>query len=261
MQFQTAMLASAAVASMHDHRLDERPNRVARYRFCTARAERPVSGLEDEFGFERRLTGVPEEGRPAVGAGSTNRRDRGPTVIARLADSDLFCISADRKGVPRLGRVFCRKASASAVSAATELSGMLPAESSISRRGDGLSASSDSAPAAAWSMAALHAVASDPRRPSLVTAMQNTRSQSGLLISASRMWIPTKPPPRSEKIAPPYSEMMSPPRRWGLTGSDGCCFVRGRRQAAESVFNRRMLSPSRFNRWALCTRRSRIASA
>jgi hypothetical protein len=61
MQFQTAMLASAAVAFMHDHRLDERPNRVARYRFCTARAERPVSGLEDEFGFERRLTGVPEE--------------------------------------------------------------------------------------------------------------------------------------------------------------------------------------------------------
>ena len=36
-------------------------------------------------------------------------------------------------------------------------------------------------------MAALHAVASDPLRPSLVTAMQKTRSRSGLLISASRI--------------------------------------------------------------------------
>ena len=73
--------------------------------------------------------------------------------------------------------------------------------------------------------------------------------------------IPTKPPPRSEKIAPPYSEMMSPPRERGLSGIDRFGFVLGRRQAVGFVFRRRILSPSRFSRWALWTRRSRMASA
>jgi len=86
-------------------------------------------------------------------------------------------------------------------------------------------------------------------------------SRSKWLLTSISLRIPTKPPPRSEKIAPPYSEMMSPPRERGLSGIDRFGFVLGRRQAVGFVFRRRILSPSRFSRWALWTRRSRMASA
>ena len=94
-----------------------------------------------------------------------------------------------------------------------------------------------------------------------IAADRSADSLCGFVGSAVMLPIPTKPPPRSEKIAPPDSEMMSPPRRRGRTGTDGCCFVRWPRQAAGSVFVRRMLSPGRSRRGALWTRRARIASA
>ena len=72
--------------------------------------------------------------------------------------------------------------------------------------------------------------------------------------------IPMKPPHCSEMIAPPDSGMISPPVSSGSAGSNCCQFVRVMCQALRGRFRRR-LSPLSSMRWALWTRRSRMASA
>ena len=72
--------------------------------------------------------------------------------------------------------------------------------------------------------------------------------------------IPTKPPLHSEMIAPPDSDLMSPPLGRGLAGYDCCRFGHLPCQAFRCWF-RRMLSPVRSMRWALWTSLSRMASA
>ena len=57
-------------------------------------------------------------------------------------------------------------------------------------------------------------------------------------------------PLHSEMIAPPDSDLMSPPLGRGLAGYDCCHFVRVRCQAFPD-WVRRMLSPVRSIRWAL----------
>ena len=82
-----------------------------------------------------------------------------------------------------------------------------------------------------------------------------------LWASSLRVLIPTKPPLDSGMIAPPDSGMLSPPVSGPALAVFGCRCGRGFRQASGDDFVRRMLSPSRSMRWALWTRRSRIASA
>ncbi len=50
-----------------------------------------------------------------------------------------------------------------------------------------------------------------------------------------------------EDRAPLFRDNVAPSEMGRLTGTDGCCFVRVRREAAGSDFNRRMLSPSMSN--------------
>ena len=78
--------------------------------------------------------------------------------------------------------------------------------------------------------------------------------------NASLVPIPMKPPLCSEMIAPPDSGMISPPVSMGSAGRICCQFVRVSCQAFRGRFRRR-LSPLRSMRWALWTRRSRMASA
>jgi site-specific recombinase XerD len=79
--------------------------------------------------------------------------------------------------------------------------------------------------------------------------------------AGSSLLIPVKPPPVSGKIAPRNSGMMSPPCEGPALAGVGCRCERGFRQASGDDFVRRMLSPTSSRRWALWTRRSRMASA
>jgi hypothetical protein len=93
--------------------------------------------------------------------------------------------------------------------------------------------------------------------------LSNPRDQAGLRADPRRnLPIPMKSPGHSEMMPPMDSDMMSPRARASLAAEvvpllvvDGQSFLAGLSRV------RRRLSPVRSMRWALWTRRSRIASA
>jgi putative transposase len=94
-----------------------------------------------------------------------------------------------------------------------------------------------------------------------VMALEEALARFGPPDIFNTVLIPTKPPPDSGMIAPRDSGMMSPPVSGPALAGFGCRCERSFRQAGGDDFTRRRLSPERSRRWALWTRRSRMASA